>query len=100
MANAIVGRTILPSLGGDKNSDSQSENALTSAGNDSDLLKSAGRADSAEVPQDPENDSSESRQTSEICRRRVKFPAGKKLQDYKIVYVGMEGKSRGTALVK
>jgi len=40
---------------------------------------------------DDEELNSQDRDVSEVCRRTINIPPGKKMEDYKIVYVGMEG---------
>ena len=50
-------------------------------------------ANDASISSDCVNvDDGDSRNLSEICRRKVEFPVGKSLKNYKIVYVGMEGR--------
>jgi len=87
LENAVVGRTILPPRVGPDSGLGNSETSNPNNNNE----KDAGLLNGVECVDRSDDVSSESRQMSEICRRRVEFPVGKKLQDYKIVYIGMEG---------
>ena len=78
--NSILGRTLVPSLvsGADDSPSLVSPiDVNVDVGDDDDERK--------------KDEGRERRLVAEICRRNVQFPEGKKLQDYKIVYVGMEG---------
>lgn len=104
-ANAVVARILVPSKGegggggGDEPSKAGGGDVL-SKGDGSDDGEESVNGEIAVTPTDPFQASSDGKQEavnfqdstiSEVCRRKINIPAGKKMEDFKVVFVGTEG---------